>query len=49
MSEQTLDRSALPLFCVKVADFGQSIAGPAVAMILRDRRACRSPDRAAPE
>ncbi|MET4358749.1 crotonobetainyl-CoA:carnitine CoA-transferase CaiB-like acyl-CoA transferase, partial [Bradyrhizobium sp. RT9b] len=29
-------RSALPLFGVKVVDFGQYIAGPAVAMILAD-------------
>ncbi|WP_347710847.1 CoA transferase [Bradyrhizobium sp. CB1650] len=29
-------RSTLPLFGVKVIDFGQYIAGPALAMILAD-------------
>ncbi len=32
----SIARSALPLSCVRVVDFGQYIAGPAVAMILGD-------------
>src|SRR5579862_3043128 len=31
-----MQRSSLPLYGVKVVDFGQYIAGPAVAMILGD-------------
>jgi crotonobetainyl-CoA:carnitine CoA-transferase CaiB-like acyl-CoA transferase len=36
MTDAIRDREALPLFGVKVVDFGQYIAGPAVAMILGD-------------
>ncbi|WP_345894344.1 CoA transferase [Lichenifustis flavocetrariae] len=36
MTDAIPDRAALPLFGVKVVDFGQHIAGPAVAMILGD-------------
>ena len=36
MTDATSDREALPLSGVKVVDFGQYIAGPAVAMILGD-------------
>lgn len=32
----TTQRSSLPLFGIKVVDFGQYIAGPAVAMVLAD-------------
>ena len=36
MTDAASDRAGLPLFGVKVLDFGQYIAGPAVAMILGD-------------